>query len=68
MPTPRKEPDPDYLTTNELADLLRTSTETLRHWRVVGYGPKGVKVGRRVLYRRRDLEGWLRDQGFGAEP
>ncbi len=44
------------LTTNEVADLYRTSPATVRYWRHIGYGPIGRKVGRRVLYERSELE------------
>jgi hypothetical protein len=27
----------------------------VRYWRHIGYGPKGVKVGRRVLYSEAEL-------------
>jgi hypothetical protein len=40
----------DYLTTAEVAERYRTAEGTVRYWRHVGYGPKGVKVGRKVLY------------------
>ncbi|GLY63711.1 helix-turn-helix transcriptional regulator [Amycolatopsis taiwanensis] len=40
----------DYLTTNEVAERYRTSPGTVRYWRHIGYGPKSVKAGRRVLY------------------
>lgn len=40
----------DYLTTAEVAEHYRTSQETVRYWRYTGYGPRGVKVGRKVLY------------------
>ncbi len=46
----------DLLTTKELADRLRTSPATIRYWRHIGYGPKGRKVGRRVLYDPGDVE------------
>lgn len=39
-----------YLTTDEVADRYRTTPGTVRYWRHVGYGPKGTKVGRKVLY------------------
>lgn len=39
-----------YLTTAEVAERYRTADATVRYWRMTGYGPKGVKVGRRVLY------------------
>lgn len=51
----------EYLTTNEVAALLRTSPETVRFWRHVGgdRGPKSFKVGRRVLYAREDVETFI---------
>jgi len=45
-----------YLTTRDLAELFRTSPDTVRYWRHIGYGPKGRKVGRRVLYERSEVE------------
>ncbi|MFJ5893828.1 helix-turn-helix domain-containing protein [Streptomyces californicus] len=39
-----------YLTTAEVAARYRTAASTVRYWRHIGYGPKGVKVGRRILY------------------
>lgn len=51
----------DYLTTAELAAIVRAPTETVRYWRHVGKGPKSFKVGRRVLYARADVERWLND-------
>lgn len=46
----------DLLTTAEVAVMYRTNPETVRYWRHVGKGPKGRKVGRRVLYERADVE------------
>ena len=48
-----------YLTTTEVAELLRTSPGTVRYWRHAKSGPKGVKVGRRVLYAEHELNAWL---------
>jgi DNA-binding transcriptional MerR regulator len=48
-----------FLTTTEVADLCRTSPETVRFWRHVGKGPQSFKVGRRVLYAVDDVETWL---------
>jgi DNA-binding transcriptional MerR regulator len=45
-----------YLTTAEVAEHYRTSPGTVRYWRHTGYGPRGVKVGRRVLYQREEIE------------
>ena len=51
---------PKYLTTAEVADLCRTSPETVRYWRHVNKGPKSFKLGRRVLYAMDDVEAWVR--------
>jgi len=48
-----------YLTTAEVAELCRTSPETVRFWRHVGKGPKSFKVGRRVLYPATEVQAWL---------
>ncbi len=45
-----------YLTTDEMADRYRTAPSTVRYWRMTGYGPKGVRVGRRVLYPMAEIE------------
>ncbi|HEY5833539.1 helix-turn-helix transcriptional regulator [Streptomyces sp.] len=55
-----------YLTTREVAERYRTAESTVRYWRHVGYGPKGVKVGRRVLYSETEIarfEQKLAEQG-----
>jgi DNA-binding transcriptional MerR regulator len=52
-----------FLTTAEVAELVRAPAETVRYWRHVGKGPKSFKVpgGRRVLYAVEDVEVWLAD-------
>lgn len=56
-------PDPssatDFLTTEELAWLLRTFPSTVRYWRHIHDGPPSIKVGRHVLYPRADVEKWV---------
>lgn len=47
------------MTTEEVAELLRTSSETVRYWRHADKGPKSFKVGRRVLYAREDVEAFI---------
>lgn len=49
------------LTTAEVAEVCRTAPATVRYWRHTGYGPKGLKVGRRVLYPAASVEAWLDD-------
>ncbi len=53
----------DFMTTSDLAERLRTPQSTVRYWRYIGYGPPGLKVGRRVLYRVTDVEAWLKSLG-----
>lgn len=47
------------LTVNDAADVLRVHIRTLERWRQTGEGPRYVKLGRRVGYRRAELEAWL---------
>lgn len=48
-----------YMTTSEIAELLRTSPETVRYWRHVGKGPRSFKIGRKVLYDRDEVRSWI---------
>lgn len=52
--------DDDLLTTAEVAVICRTNDSTVRYWRMTGFGPPGIRVGRKVLYRRGDLSAWIR--------
>jgi excisionase family DNA binding protein len=51
--------EPPLLTTTEAAQLLRAPVATLRYWRHLGTGPHSFRVGRRVVYRRDDLQAWI---------
>ena len=59
MPDPITDAQPDLLTITEAAELLRAPVATLRYWRHLGTGPHSFRVGRRVLYRRDDLNTWI---------
>jgi excisionase family DNA binding protein len=59
MPDSAAEPYPDLLTISEAAALLRAPVATLRYWRHMGTGPRSLRLGRRVLYRREDLHAWV---------
>lgn len=39
--------------------FLDVPVGTLANWRYQGRGPRFVKVGRHVRYRRSDVEAWL---------
>jgi DNA-binding transcriptional MerR regulator len=56
-----------YLTTEEVARRYRVAPGTVRYWRHIGYLPRGVKRGRRVLYDPDVLDRWDAEQvGDGA--
>jgi len=74
-PSPTPEPaqssvaaaaQPDYLTNDEAAALLRLSPRTLEKHRVIGGGPRFRKFGRRVMYARSDLQAWADARSFEA--
>jgi predicted DNA-binding transcriptional regulator AlpA len=46
----------------EVAEVLGKPPRTLRQWRYLGAGPRYLKVGATVRYRKADLEAWLRAQ------
>lgn len=48
--------------TEGTADHLNSTPSTLRYWRHIGMGPVSFKVGRRVLYRKTDVDAWLAAQ------
>ncbi len=53
--------DKRLLTTNEVAELTRNVPSTVRYWRHIGIGPRGFKVGRKVLYEVSEVERWLQE-------
>jgi len=50
------------MTTEQLAEFLQVPLTTLYQWRHKGTGPRGIKVGKHVRYRRADVEAWLETQ------
>ncbi len=55
------------LTSEETAQVLGVSDNALRIWRSRGKGPRAYKYGRRVMYRREDLEAWLETKALEME-
>lgn len=47
------------LTQHEAANYVRLSERTLERLRLTGGGPRYAKLGRRVVYRQSDLDGWI---------
>ena len=49
----------DWMTTRAAAKCLRREAPTLEDWRRKGIGPRFYQQGRRVRYRRSDLDSWM---------
>jgi excisionase family DNA binding protein len=54
-PTGPPTPEPEFLTTREAAVILGVTPKGLEQMRAEGRGPRFVRVGRAVRYRRADL-------------
>lgn len=51
------------LTTKQVAEEFPFLPEaTLRWWRHAGRGPKSFVIGKKVLYRKSEIERWLSEQ------
>lgn len=56
-------PMSELLSEIELAAWLHKSRGTLANWRTRGIGPPFVRVGpKTAMYRREDVDAWLREQ------
>jgi excisionase family DNA binding protein len=53
--------DSDLLLLEEVAEITRLSTSTLRWLRHRNEGPPGFKMGRRVMFRRTAVLEWIRE-------
>lgn len=56
----------ESLTTEDVAALCHTSPGTVHYWRTQGKGPKAYRVGRRLIFRRSDVEEWL--ERYASDP
>ena len=58
---------PEYPTLDDLVKVFPfIPRQTWYHWRTIGQGPKSAKLGRRVVYRRNDVEEWVAEAFAGA--
>jgi hypothetical protein len=55
-----------YMTTDELAELIRTPPSTLRYWRHIRKGPPSFKIGKRAIYDSAEVDAWLQEHRAGA--
>lgn len=49
----------ELLTTEQLADELAMTVPALAQWRYRGMGPRFIKEGRWIRYRRSDVDEWI---------
>jgi len=54
--------DSQWLTTPEVADLLRVSVRTVHDWRQSRTGPPAYRVGRRLLWKQHEIDLWVRQR------
>jgi hypothetical protein len=50
---------PELLTTADVAAIVHAPADTVRFWRSQGNGPRYARIGKRVLYRKADVEQWI---------
>lgn len=65
-PYPSDEKGDLFLTPKEAAAYLRVSKSYLDKLRVYGGGPKFLRFGRKILYRKSDLDLWAAARCFGS--
>jgi excisionase family DNA binding protein len=47
------------MSVGQLAEYLQVPVKTVYAWRHKRTGPRSLKVGRHVRYRRKDVDAWL---------
>jgi predicted DNA-binding transcriptional regulator AlpA len=60
--------DDELLTLEEVAQVLKTSENTVRWWRQTGTGPEFFKIGRRLYTTVSDLRRFIRSQRLASRP
>jgi predicted DNA-binding transcriptional regulator AlpA len=58
-PGPRPPKLSEMMNERQVAEHINMSLGALRRWRLFRTGPKFVKIGRAVRYKRTDVEAWL---------
>lgn len=51
-------PDP-FMTVRQVSVYLNISPNTLNYWRRTGRGPRGVRMGKVLRFRRSAVEEWI---------
>jgi predicted DNA-binding transcriptional regulator AlpA len=61
---PRVEP---LLSERDVAAICGLSTAAIRRWRLLGKGPRYIKISSVVRYRLEDVTAWLETRPSGGE-
>jgi excisionase family DNA binding protein len=59
--------DAELMSNEDLAAYVVVPLKTVEAWRYRGTGPRGIKVGRHVRYRKTDVDQWLDDHADDAQ-
>ena len=60
--------DDELLTLEDVAQILKTSENTVRWWRQIGTGPEFFKIGRRLYTTVGDQRRFIRSQRLASRP
>lgn len=52
----------EYLSTKQVEQEYGVPSGTLRYWRHNNMGPASFAMGKKVVYRRSEVEAWIADQ------
>jgi len=55
------------LNEHDVARITALSVASVRRWRLLGVGPRYIKIGAAVRYRAEDLRAWLETRPSGGE-
>lgn len=56
------------MTLSDVSAYLQVPERTIYDWRARNIGPRSIKVGRHLRYRREDVEEWLNQQTAEQPP
>jgi hypothetical protein len=51
-----------WLSNTDLVERYKVPIKTIRHWRQIGYGPRGVRFGNHVRYALSEVRRWERQR------
>jgi predicted DNA-binding transcriptional regulator AlpA len=55
-----------WLSPEQFGELIDVPVATIYAWRHKAYGPRPIKVGRHLRYKRADVERWLDSLSQGS--